>query len=78
VHERGRVTENGRQLNLRGTPSTTATIIRKLDPGVIFEVIAGPRCAEGYAWFQIRFGASEGWIAEGDAREYYVEPYQTG
>lgn len=78
LYERGRVTNNDRKLNLRVRPDTNAGVLRLLQPGAVFEVIGGPQCANGYAWFQIRYEGREGWIAEGDASGYYAEPYLTG
>jgi hypothetical protein len=78
VYERGRVTDNGRKLNLRVRPDTNAGVLRLLQPGAVFDVIGGPQCANGYAWFQIRYEGREGWIAEGDDTGYFAEPYLAG
>ncbi len=40
-----------------------------------FPVVGGPVCANGLYWWQIRLrDGTEGWAAEGDPTEYYVEP----
>lgn len=44
--------------------------------GTIFEVVEGPTCRYGYVWWSVRLAdGSEGWLAEGAAGDYYVEPY---
>ncbi|MEM9951811.1 MAG: SH3 domain-containing protein [Chloroflexota bacterium] len=79
IQDRGRVTDNNDEtLNLRNGPGTSFDILLALDPLEQFIVIDGPTCADGFAWFRVRYFGRIGWIAEGDAEEYYVEPYLTG
>ncbi len=63
-------------VNIREAPSVTALRIGRLAPGVSFEVIGGPTCADGLAWFEVRYGDNkvEGWLAEGQDGLYFVEP----
>lgn len=69
-------------MNVRGGPGRNFSIIDRIAPGETFEVIDGPSCTDGLAWFNIRYGGGvlEGWIAEGD--EYYFvgpfDPQQSG
>jgi hypothetical protein len=74
----GRVTEDEGTLNLRQTPNRTGRILRVLQPLALFTVLSGPTCADDFAWYQVRYQTSEGWVAEGDARIYYIEPYEPG
>lgn len=80
VQERGMVTENGQELNIRPDAgiSDDNEPLGKLMPGDIFLVLEGPVCANRYAWFRVRSSRFEGWIAEGDTQEYYVAPYLPG
>lgn len=78
VHERGRVTRNNQRLNLREGPGTEYRVLTLLDEGLIFFVLSGPACSGDFAWFQVQARGRVGWIAEGDAAQYYAEPYLTG
>lgn len=79
VHERGRVLlDDPRPINLRFQPGTSAAILIRISTGEIFYVLEGPVCNGDFAWYRIRYGTREGWIAEGDLTSYYVEPYLPG
>jgi hypothetical protein len=78
VHERGRVTRNNQRLNLREGPGTQHRVLTLLDAGLVFFVLGGPVCSGDFAWYLIRARGRVGWIAEGDADQYYAEPYLTG
>ena len=78
IQERGIVTDNGRNLNLREGPATDYDIIAALQPGERFMVLDGPDCAEAYAWFRVQVGQRLGWIAEGDLETYYAKPFFPG
>ncbi len=78
VHERGRVTRNNQRLNLREGPGTQHRVLTLLDEGQVFFVLGGPVCSGNFAWYLIRARGRVGWIAEGDANQYYAEPYLTG
>jgi hypothetical protein len=71
----GRVrTDDPRLMNVRLGPSTDFRLAGQISPGEVFTVLEGPQCAGVYAWYRIRYGELEGWIAEGDTT-YFVEPY---
>lgn len=76
VGRRGRVTATSTSNRLRSDPNTTASVVGTLNAGVRFEVLAGPECAEGYTWWQVRAVQSGdvGWTAEGAPNEYWLEP----
>ena len=78
VQERGQVTDTDERLNLRVGPGIDFRILTLIEPLEVFIVLEGPRCADGYAWYQIDYQGREGWIAEGDLNQYYAEPYLTG
>ncbi|MBN1286008.1 MAG: serine/threonine protein kinase, partial [Anaerolineae bacterium] len=54
--------------------------VASIGPGVSFDVIDGPACAAvhgvEYVWWRVRLHSSgvEGWVAEGDAQLYWIEP----
>ena len=83
VQEQGRVTEYD-TLNLRRGPGVTYEIVIRMNPGDIFVVLDGPACAGGYTWFRVRYRNLrtklfyDGWIAEGDATNYFAVPYLPG
>lgn len=61
--------------NIRREPTTQAERIGSIPGGDIFRVLAGPRCADGYAWWQVSYGGVTGWTAEGSAAgDYWLEP----
>lgn len=63
-------------LNVREAPSIDAARTGRLAQGVAFTVIDGPTCADGVAWFEVRYGidGKKGWLAEGQDGDYFVEP----
>lgn len=80
VRERGRVSEENERdtaelVNIREGPGTGNRIIGQMDLGEVFLVLEGPECSSQYAWYQVQFGDTVGWIAEGDREAYYVEPF---
>jgi hypothetical protein len=62
---------------VRSEPSTAGAIIGEIPAGEYFDVLVGPECAHGQAWFQVRTERLEGWMAEGSADEYWVQPILT-
>lgn len=83
VHERGRITsDDPTPINLRAEPGTNSEQLAQLDAGTVFYVLEGPSCTMSYTWFRVKARgpgeALEGWIAEGDARAYFVERYPPG
>ncbi|HYO89499.1 MAG TPA: SH3 domain-containing protein [Candidatus Limnocylindrales bacterium] len=83
VHERGRVSgTDPTPINVRAEPGTNAGQIGQFEAGVVFYVLEGPACTVSYTWYRVKArgtdAALEGWIAEGDARAYFVERYPPG
>lgn len=61
-----RVTGTGAaRLNLRENPSTTATILTRVEDGTEFTVLEGPTAADGYQWWKVQNagGTITGWAA---------------
>lgn len=79
LHERGRVLDDDpRELRMRSSPGVNNSIVMTLPLKAVFLVLDGPRCADTYTWFYVRYRNSEGWIAEGEEEFYYIEPYLPG
>lgn len=77
VGVRGQVADDdARALNVRSQPNRNAALVGQIPPGQTFQVLAGPTCADGIAWFQVIYGinAVQGWIAEGLDERYFVQP----
>lgn len=70
--------DSSETLNLREGPGTDFPTLKRLDPGENLFVLEGPACADGYTWYKVIHRGTEGWVAEGDTRRYYVEPYLPG
>ncbi len=61
---------------VRRYPSRSADIIGRAPPGTKIRVLRGPRCAEGYYWWQIEILSTGlvGWTAEGAGVEQWIIP----
>ncbi|MBN1562664.1 MAG: hypothetical protein JXA10_02415, partial [Anaerolineae bacterium] len=72
-------------LNIRNAAGAAAadSVRGLLPPGAIASVIGGPQCATNATWWNVTYTATNGtittgWIAEGDAVEYWLQPYGVG
>lgn len=74
VGEQGRVTP-GNANNVRAEASRSAALVGQIPGGERFEVLAGPTCADGLNWWQVRYGDLEGWTVEAVGLDYWLEPY---
>ncbi len=70
----GRVTfTDGTPTRLRQAPN--GTIIIEMVEGTSFTVVGGPLCASPFNWWQVQLSNGlQGWVAEGSANVYYIEP----
>lgn len=59
--------------NLRESPTINAARIGSIPAGGELLVIAGPVCADGYAWFNVQYDDLTGWTAEGSTSQYWLE-----
>lgn len=59
---------------VRAQASTSSAILGNMPAGTVFIVLAGPVCADGYAWWQVNFNGIIGWTAEGLGAAYFLEP----
>jgi hypothetical protein len=72
-----RVTLGGTPNNLRQQPSTNSVIMGLVSPGDRLQVLGDPPvCRDGFQWWrvQVEKNGYEGWVAEGSAFEYWLEP----
>ncbi|MBN1681043.1 MAG: SH3 domain-containing protein [Anaerolineae bacterium] len=74
VGQKGRVTP-GLPNKIRSEPATSAPQVGAIPGEGVFTVIGGPRCADGYTWWQVSYTGIIGWTANGSSQEYWVEPY---
>ncbi len=73
VGGQGRVTP-GAPNKMRSGPSLSSPHIGSIPGGDIFNVTGGPHCADGYTWWKVNYNGQEGWTANGNTSEYWVEP----
>jgi len=78
VAQTARVTfTDGTPLNLRTSPQ--GELLTQLSEGTTANVVEGPVCANGYLWWKLQLNVQDtltsGWAAEGDANDYYLEPF---
>lgn len=77
VGARGKVSDEDPSLvNVRANHNLSADIVGRVAPNQTFRVTSGPQCADNIAWFKIIYGVSaiQGWLAEGQNGQYFVEP----
>jgi hypothetical protein len=65
--------EDPRPVNVRAEAGVNGRKVGEIPTGQTFAVLEGPNCRDSLAWFRVRYGELEGWIAEGDDR-YFVSP----
>lgn len=63
--------------NVRDEPSVDATKVGEIPPETLFDVLEGPICADGYAWWHVAYEGISGWTVEGDAEDYWTIPVDT-
>ncbi len=73
---------SGYGLSLKDQPMTGAAGSNEVDQLAYHTVAAvqsGPRCNNGYVWWQIALpDGTSGWAAEGNNVDYFLEPYTVG
>ncbi len=74
VGGQGRVTP-GLPNKVRNAPGTAAAAVGSIPGDAIFSVIGGPRCVDGYLWWQVNYNGLVGWTASGSGTEDWVIPY---
>ncbi|MCC6489606.1 MAG: VWA domain-containing protein, partial [Candidatus Hydrogenedentes bacterium] len=75
IGSRGRVTyDPPLPQRVRAAPALDGRILTMLAVGAEFDVLDGPVCHDGYLWWRLRSGTTEGWSAEGLPGSYFLEP----
>jgi uncharacterized protein YraI len=76
VGERARVVIEGddRSNRIRNGAGTGFDEIGRIPPGAEFDVLEGPVCNDGYAWWRVEYNGLIGWTAESDEVTYWLEP----
>ena len=77
IGEQGQVVL-GSPNNVRDQPTTGGTRIGQIPGGGIFMVLDGPRCNDGYTWWQVNYNGLIGWTAAGNSSGYYIELVTSG
>jgi hypothetical protein len=63
------------QVSIRDQPGTDQTRLNVAAEGAILRVLEGPTChQDGYWWYVQTEQGDFGWVLEGDAENYYLEP----
>jgi hypothetical protein len=77
VGQEGRVLQE-MTVNVRQDPGISGAYLGRMPSAGMFTVVDGPQCVDGYQWWQVDYHHAEvgmvGWVAEGDAAEYWLEP----
>lgn len=65
---------------IKRNPRRAATNLDLMRTGDEVVILEGPFCADNLAWYKLLWTKKnlEGWAAEGDAREYWIEPITVG
>lgn len=64
---------------LRVEPKMGDNVIGKLYAGTVVKILEGPVCADGLIFWKVESDTmppSTGWTAEGNGKEYWLEPYK--
>jgi hypothetical protein len=61
---------------VRSQPSRSAEVIAEIHRGTAYKIVDGPVCQDGLVFWRISDPTLTGWTAEGDLKEYYLEPVE--
>ena len=83
VGDPARVTfTNGQPLRVRSSPEVKdSNVLGFLAEGKTFKIVGGPVCAavpkssDSFVFWQIQYGSTTGWAAEGDKTNYFIEKW---
>jgi uncharacterized protein YraI len=73
VGQQGRVTP-GDPNNMRSETNTTSQWMGEIPAGGVFDVLEGPVCAGGTAWWRVQYNGITAWTLEGLGTTYALEP----
>lgn len=63
-------------VNIRRTPGTNAPRTGMIPYDARVQVLQGPYCQGDYAWWQVDYEGTVGWVAEGTPDSYHLAPYR--
>lgn len=69
----------GEPNRVRSGPGKSAEVIGQLYPGTASLAVEGPVCADGLVFWRVEnstIPGGSGWTAEGDGKEYWLEPFE--
>jgi hypothetical protein len=71
---------DGVRQHIRQQPSKKAPHVAWFNPGEILALAGGPRCADGWVWWQVgnARGRIVGWTSEGDGGKIWLAPVNAG
>jgi hypothetical protein len=72
VGDIGRITP-GVSNNMRSDAGTSYSNVGQIPAGATFNVIGGPRCNDGYRWWQVNYNGVSGWTADGVVGDIWIE-----
>lgn len=75
IGQQGEVTP-GTPNNVRADPARSGEKVGEIPGGARFEVLDGPVCADGFAWWQVDYNGLIGWTVEGSGDDYFVLPVE--
>lgn len=64
----------GEANNVRANPGLDEPLVGSIPGGAQFNVLGGPTCADGSAWWRVAYEGITGWTAEGGGTEYWLRP----
>lgn len=73
LERESRVTD-GAPLRMRQSPGLAGEIMVEVPAGALLTITAGPLCRDSLNWWRVDWQGYVGWMAEGIAEEYYLEP----
>ncbi len=56
----------------------SSNVLAVIPGGAVFDIISGPVCSGGYHWYQVSYHGIVGWVTEGYANDYWLEPVALG
>jgi hypothetical protein len=59
--------------NIRAEANLSSAIVAEFAPGEVARVADGPVCVDNYRWWYVVSEEIQGWTAEGNATEYWLE-----
>jgi len=58
---------------MRSNAGTSYSNVGQIPAGSTFNVIGGPRCNDGYRWWQVNYNGTTGWTADGETGDLWIE-----